>query len=182
MTLFCNTKTSSARLSHNNLVLSLPDAITPVVWMIDTKASGSFFVRVEKDDNGLFILQKVEGTGNAVKIEDIAFYSDKKKAVSAMAKIGQIQDFSDASHKQSSFTKTLLKIIVTAIVLAGLALLGLIALGRGWIIDNENTLTAEQTSVDTTPPPYVESNSDALGVPLSADDFMNQRGPSGLPF
>ena len=67
---FCNANKPKAQLSGNNLVLSLPDAMTPVVWMIDTKTSGSFFARIEEDANGLFILQKIEGTGKEIKIED----------------------------------------------------------------------------------------------------------------
>ena len=72
--MFNNEQKASAKLSGNNLVLSLPDAMTPVVWMIDMDKSGSFFMRVDKDDNGLHILQKIEGSGADVKIEDIAYY------------------------------------------------------------------------------------------------------------
>ena len=182
MTFFKKNNTATAKLTGNQLVLSLPDAMTPVVWMIDLPSSGSFFMRVDKDSNGLHILQKVDGAGKNVKIEDIAYYSDKDPAMNAMKLIGNIQF--DTSSKPcgrstaSKILKTLLSLLLIITAIIGLYL----------IIFASNTYNNRYSNtpvnVAQTPPaaPTISNDPDAVGVPLSADDFLNQRGNTGLPF
>lgn len=179
MMLFCKSACPTANLSGNNLVLSLPDAMTPVVWMIDTKENGSFFIRVEKDENGLFILQKVEGTGKNVKIEDIAFYADRQKAVKAMSAVGKVID---GSRTPAATGGSVWKFVKFAVAVAAFTFVMLTAIGfamlKGWMGGSSSDITA----ADQTPPPYVGENPNSVGVPLSADDYLNHKNKVRLPF
>ena len=177
---FCNANKPKAQLSGNNLVLSLPDAMTPVVWMIDTKTSGSFFMRIEEDANGLFILQKIEGTGKEIKIEDIAYYKNKYSATQAMNKIGRVLDSAD--RQPSAKGKIFATVLITTIFLVLLALAGLYALGKGWINPGQPLTAPQNTAQQSAPPPVIGNTPDAVGVPLSADEYMNQNNSGALPF
>ena len=46
--------TSSVKKSNNKLVLSLPDAITPVVWVMDLESASHFGIKIEQDGSGLY--------------------------------------------------------------------------------------------------------------------------------
>jgi hypothetical protein len=192
---------ASARITEGKLVLSLPDAMTPVVWMIslDNSDGGSFFMRVEKDDNGLHVLQKIEGTGKSIKIEDIAYYMDRKQAVEAMTMVGRVAGNRDsASQSGSDLITTLFSVlkiaVMTFIFIAFLYVLYLLVADRFLGGEAAVTTSPETSSMAPSTPvpmqapappqPTVESNPDAVGVPLSADDYMNDRGGSKgvLPF
>jgi|GEM_PF-3628886 len=89
---------SSAHVSENKLILSLPDAMTPVMWVLDLEESKTILLKVSAADNNMFVLQKInrsgtkEGNGN---VEDIAYYNSKGKAVRALNRT------TDALNKQS---------------------------------------------------------------------------------
>ena len=179
MTFFTNTSHKpQAEIAGDQMVLSLPDAMTPVVWMIDMKQTGSFFVRVEDDKNGLFILQKLSGSGKNLIVEDIAYYERKDKAVRAMTLIGDSLKNPSRRPKRGGFLKTLGLFLLSLVVFFILFLLFLYALGNGWM-DFGSQETVQPTVQEA---PIVGSSPDHVGVPLSADDFLNERGNNGLPF
>jgi hypothetical protein len=183
MTLFSNdNNTPTARLSGSQLVLSLPDAMTPVVWMMNTHETGSFFMRVEQDDNGLFILQKVSGTGKTTTIEDVAYYSDKSKAVIAMNKIGTVLD--QQTNNNSSKGTVIKTFILTGLLFTALFFTLIYAVGRGWILTNPNISVAQLNQQQQQQAPIVSDNPNAVGVPMSADEYLGQGNNTviGVPF
>lgn len=176
----------SAKFSDDKLVLTLPDAMTPVVWMIDTRESGSFFMRVEKDDNGLYILQKIENSGKNVRIEDIAYYVDKDKAVKAMMMVGQVMDGKDRNSQSGSVFGKILKWVF---IILFIALLYLTLTLIGGIRDMARENMAAQTNLTENQAPaaqdrpFVVDDPGAVGVPMSADKFMEKQDSTlRLPF
>lgn len=175
MTFFTKKTSPSAHLSDNHLVLSLPDAMTPVVWMIDTDKTGSFFMRVDKDDNGLHILQKIEGSGKDIKIEDVAYYAEQEGALRAMMMIGKILDSSAHAPKSTTTLKTI-NILLGGIGLAAILFVAFTTIQHLNIGASDNRQNAGISM------PLVNEDPDAVGVPLSADDFLSNKQQFALPF
>lgn len=175
-----------AKLSDGKLVLTLPDAMTPVVWVINTNESGSFFMRVDRDDNGLYILQKIENSGKTPKIEDIAYYTDRPKAVNAMMTIGHVMDKQTTTGGGRSFGRQFLKAIFILLVLALLAIFAIrFVVGLQIALSTPQVIAPVQTGQITAPVegPIVVDDPDAVGVPMSADSFMEkQESTLRLPF
>ena len=172
-----------AKLSDNRLVLSLPDALTPVMWMMDLSNEGTFVMRVEQDDNGLYVLQKLSVDGK--KIEDIACYAEKNGAVNAMAMISktiQTQKTNALSSRLSMLLSLLRIIILYGIGLCALIILTLfvyrpVQIIFGNIFGSETiaTETVDESAaiMNNSSAPTVSRDPNAAGVPMSADDFLN---------
>jgi hypothetical protein len=76
----------SARVVDGTLVLSLPDALTPIVWRLDlgqTKAS-ALEVRVHDNGNHVLVLRTPKG-----EIHEIAPYETRAGAVQALMAVSQ---------------------------------------------------------------------------------------------
>ena len=71
----------TAKLADGRLVLSLPDAQTPVIWVMDLKDASTSVLRLETDRQGLFIIRRHSGKAAA---EAVAVYRDAKQAARAM--------------------------------------------------------------------------------------------------
>ncbi len=81
-----STPSPSARVVDGTLVLSLPDAITPIVWRLDlgqTKAS-ALEVRGQDNGNHVLVLRTPKG-----EIHEIAPYETKNGAVRALMAVSQ---------------------------------------------------------------------------------------------
>ena len=166
-----------AKISDNRLVLSLPDAMTPVVWMMDLADEGTFILRVQQNDGGLYILQKLSRDGK--KIEDIAYYAREAQAKKAMAIMTN-----SLAGASKSVLGTGWKMAKTLLFIAGiLAILNIIvALNDHRIVPlfqgDQATAPVTSSSPQT---PVVTDDRNAVGVPMSADDFL--RSPENLlPF
>lgn len=173
---------SHAHVSGSKLVLNFVDAETPVVWVIDLQANPTLLLKVEEADNGLFVLQKVTGSNGTNTVEDLAYYKKRGHAMRAMDKATKAL----GHQKCSGFgaMKCLVK-LATVIIIAGLVY-------TQWdnitsYIPNTNMSTSEQSTASqntepretaTQPAPVQPSkNPAAVGVPMSADDFLKARRP-----
>jgi hypothetical protein len=167
-------KCPNAKLSDNTLVLSLPDAITPVVWVMDMNSEGTFIIKVENNEDGYCVLQKISTKG---KSEDIAFYKKRSKAINAMSIITHAMD---GDHKPS-FLNLLKTVFYIAIILT--------ILGLGYIFYKpaisifttiwnrpSTTQTVRSPEIKLPTAPVIEQTKpDAVGVPMSADDFLKNK-------
>jgi len=157
----------SAKMSDSTLVLSLPNAMTPVVWMIDMTSAGTFVMKVENTDNGLFVLQKISNDGK--NVEDIAYYASKKKAVKAMAMVTNVKN--GQSKKLGlwgvlSFLKSSLLIVACLGIILFLGMLYFpkierLVLGVPVQPSTQQSVQAPQQQNQT-----VTTNPDAVGVPI----------------
>lgn len=176
-----------SELSNNRLVLSLPDALTPVMWVMDMANEGTFVMRVEQDDNGFYVLQKLSVDGK--QPEDIACYAEKHKAVNAMAMISktiQGQKNNASSSLFVTFLSILKKVIIYGIGLCLLIILAIFIYGPvkiilGNIFGGAAIETVDNVENNNIQPPAIATDPNAAGVPMSADEFLKQRGNSILP-
>jgi hypothetical protein len=165
-----------AKLSNNTLALSLPDAVTPVVWVMDIASEGTFLVKVEKNEGGYYVLQKVSTKG---KIEDIAFYHKRAKAIRAMLVITNALD----TNVTSKFSLlSLMKIFILSVVTLTIIALGYILYKPAMSITSTlwngsgatQTLRNSNKKLSQSTVPIIETENPAvMGVPMSADDFLN---------
>jgi hypothetical protein len=173
-------KCPNATLSDQKLVLSLPDAVTPVVWMMDLSTHGTFVLKVEPADDGLFIVQKISTKGT---VEDIAYYTKKSNAVRAMSTLSNAMNGNAANGLWGA-----LKIGVALVVLVGVIYYAITPAQNLWKSSVNYRPSTERVDVTETVPQYAPtpsietSDPNAVGVPLSADDFLKDQMPVGLPF
>ena len=158
----------NARISEDRLVLSLPDAMTPVVWMMDLKDEGTFILRVEQNEAGLFILQKISSDGK--KIEDIAYYTREKQAKKAM----RIMTSCVSQSGQKTSLKKIFGLIKILLFIAGIAALLLII----YVLYKDEILSIVKLGGEASVPAVqqeaiISSDPKAVGVPMSADDFFS---------
>lgn len=176
-----NCKCPNAKMSDGKLILSLPNAMTPVVWVMDMDEAGTFLMKVETTDNGLYVLQKISNDGK--KIEDVAYYASKSKAIKAMGMIAKATNARLSGIKSLlSWVKSLLFIAACLGVLLFLAMLFFPKIERAVIGSSAQTQQQIQQNAPVAPAPMVETNPDAVGVPMSADDFLKKKGNSAFPF
>lgn len=184
-----NYKYPTAKISDNKIVLSLPDAMTPVVWVMDVHETGTFVMKIDQNENGQYILQKISENGK--KSDDIAYYASQNKAIRAMTILTKIMDGNTKSC--SSKSRQIMCCIYSLITfLAALCVLYVfLELFGGNIYNaifengaNQAEITQQQSSsapmMQQNPPVEVDPN--AVGVPMSADDFLNSKPNSGFPF
>lgn len=167
---------SSASVVDGTLIISLPQAITPVVWRMDLGNVRASALEVRSLDNGTHVLTLKTPKGD---IHDIAPFAQRGRAVEAlmavsrameqaqgqirplaanMPEIGTVSAANAAPVKRKKGGRVLTGVIGT------LLLLGLIAflLNMGPRPQTKSTSLARTTAPTT-------------GVPLSADDFLNNR-------
>jgi len=168
----------TAKISDNTLVLSLPNAMTPVVWMIDMADTGTFVMKVETTDNGLFVLQKISSDGK--KTEDIAYYASKKKAVKAMSMITKtIGQKTAGIMRLLSVVKNSVLMIASIGFLLFLMMLYFPSVER-MILGSPQQVKAPIVQKEQPSTPQVNPN--AVGVPMSADDFLKNNTGNTFPF
>jgi len=161
-------------------VLSLPNAMTPVVWMIDMTSAGTFLMKVEGTDNGLFVLQKISADGK--KTEDIAYYASKKKAVKAMAMVTKTMSgkSSGGTMKFLSMAKNVILTVAAIGVLMFLMMLYFPSFER--MILGVPEQASAPVSQQPAPQQAPQVNPNAPGMPMSADDFLNNNTTNTFPF
>jgi hypothetical protein len=184
------TSISKADIQDQKMVLSLTDAMTPAVWVIDLSDKKSLLFKVQETEDHLFILQKICGENT----EDLGYYKKRGHAVRAMEKATcALQGTSDTSAV-FQFLKNLIGIGLV-IWLGYMAVTfvmknDLIPSEITFPFMGENTSTSKdiaaqtpQTEQPQQPVVRPSNNPDAVGVPLSADEFLQRRQPkSVLPF
>lgn len=177
---------ASASVVDGTLIISLPQALTPVVWRMELGHVRASALEVRKQDNGTHVLTLKTPKGD---VYDIAPFDTRGKAVQALMSVsrameqahgqlraaatGSAHDMAaapaHAAAPQASAPETSKGRFVTGIIGTAL-LLGLIAIFLN--------MTGPNTA--STPPGGSTATAGAAaapatGVPLSADDFLNNR-------
>lgn len=178
---------ASASVIDNTLILSLPDAITPVVWRLDLGQTKASALEVREREEGVFALLLKTPRGD---VNDIANFATRGRAVAALMAVtrameqaqGQIRNFANDSD---SYNPTHLPVPVRGRKsknynpkgshdkgwVGGLIALALIVVLGGLIMNMGpkpvSSLSAASPAAGT---PAIES-----GVPVSADDFLKNR-------
>lgn len=179
---------ASANVVDGTLIISLPDAINPVVWRLDLGQARASAMEVRGQDNGTFMLVLKTPRND---VNDIAGFSSKAAALGALMAIsralehahGQIRPIANDIPPMPAGTNTLPVPVRTIApkkkaakgksVLAGLVAVVLIVILLGALAN----VAPMPSSVmrDATPAAGTPSSAASTGVPLSADDFLKNR-------
>ena len=81
--------TSSAKVIDGILVLSLPDAVTPVVWQMELGQSKSSALEIRDGENGLFVLTLKTPRQDVL---EIAKYDTREGAVRALMTVSEAME------------------------------------------------------------------------------------------
>ena len=192
---------SSAKVVDGSLILSLPDAITPVVWRMElgnAKASALEVRQTEDQEEERFILVLKKPQGDS---SEIASYETKPKAVRALVEVSEaLEKSTPAQSKQNthsaqrkntsekeaansnatSFEQTSSRQKTGSgkwvILLFGVLLVS----GLGFYLSNLSTsgydsYNAAGSAASSLNPASGTGTKTQTGIPLSADDFLRQQ-------
>lgn len=173
---------STAKVVDGSLVLSLPDAVTPVVMRLSLEeAKSAAFTVLEKKDQHVLTVQLSEKDSR-----EIAPYDEKEKAVKALMAASQAlekgspvapgaanQNTGNAGASLMSFGKWVVALGVLFVLVWVVSSMSN-SLPRAplpaSLQNNENTVAAQQGS-DRTP---FENPREVTGQAVSADDFLSR--------
>lgn len=161
---------SSAKVVDGNLIISLPDAINPIVWRMELGNIKASAMEVRANDNNhLLTLKTPKG-----EVHDIAPFETREAAVTALMRVshalekaeGQMASVSPRNsyipeHPNGVYKKSNTKKWVWGIV-ASLAILYVLYALTASVPVNTTAITSGTPS-----PAQGES-----GVPLSADEYL----------
>ncbi|PZQ46638.1 MAG: hypothetical protein DI551_04835 [Micavibrio aeruginosavorus] len=170
--------TSSAKVVDGNLILSLPDAINPVVWRMELGSVKASALEVRPHTDGTFLLSLKTPKG---EVHDIAPFTTRESAITALMRVsaamqgaqGRMSPFTSPAtapqtHAQpaSSDRKggglkwigALAAVIIVIVLFAYLSSLAPVTQAGAGTVESATSLTGE---------PHVES-----GVPQSADQVL----------
>ncbi len=180
-----NLMKSTATVVDGKLMLSLPDAYTPVVWQMDLQEAASSALEVKKDEGSDRFILGLKKEDNS--ISEIASYEEREKAVEALMAIsnamqnahgkiratqnvaapvqtmpmGQMPVMNGANQNDSSGKAG----AVLAVLMVVILVVAVVTLApRG-----ENGMTT------STPDNTTSRSASNTGVPVSADDFLSSR-------
>lgn len=169
---------NAASVTDGKLILTFPNAVSPVVWQMDIEKATScaFEIQEDKKKKCFDLIQKSDAQEKTV----IASFEDKDTAVKAlMSASTALQSGSGRPDKQkSSHTdnnaatkktggegKTVAILSVFLIVLLIIVWMVSVPIGKNNLSEQMASYSEQSTS----------SSSNAAGVPVSADDFLNNR-------
>jgi hypothetical protein len=175
---------SSARVVDGKLILSYPDAITPVVWQMDLAQARASALEVRENDKGHFVLTLKTIKGESA---EVAPFETKAAAVDALMAAGRaletaqghIRPADAASPAQAPQILTLPQQqakrgnkwaagLLAALMIAFLiGMWGSIAPRAPMSVDN-----AANGPTGAASPSLDFGAKDEAGVPLSADEFL----------
>lgn len=187
----------SAKVIDGTLVLSLPDAVTPVVWKMDfgkTKAS-AIEVRAGDNDNHDLVLKTPQA--DAYTIASYAKASLATRALMAITNAmnnahGHINPqpgnnglpvpvYSRPRKSVGSIIFSIMKWVFLLLAFAALLFVGSIAASVYLGSTGGNTQISQPASRTTAPAPRIENRTqnsgarNSVGEPVSADDFLTGR-------
>lgn len=176
---------ATARVVDGKLILSFPEAVTPVVWQMDLEKVQACSLEVHEDKKGGTFALSMKNEKN--EKSDIAVFSDKASAVQALMATssalqnghGMIRGGVVAPANSNAPVYTLppqgqkensgegAKAFVLAIVL-------IVVLIAAWSLSipafKDDSSSSAPASGHTE-----AAGSEASGVPVSADEFLNNR-------
>ncbi len=166
---------SSANVTSGTLVLSLPDAQSPVVWRMELGEIKEAAFEIQDTDNGNYILAMKKPE---TKPQQIASFDNKAKALKALMSTSramkQVQSAATivANDDGSGSTVTVPQEKKSGQFIAGIIgviILGALIFGLTQIGPKVQRSTTSSGSTSTNASPG------APGVPVSADDFLKNR-------
>ena len=180
---------SSASVVDNNLIISLPDAKSPVIWRKDIGKIASAALEVREEKDGSYVLTFKHEKGQD---EDIAPFNSRAKAVKALMTISSAMQNATISAPRDAANNSKAAAPVAALPqnnpksekspwvggLIGLAILAflvyvLLTMSPGTPIRGDGAAepqaSAFATSTTNNPPPQ------DTGVPVSAETFLMGR-------
>lgn len=170
---------SSAEVVDKHLILSLPNAVEPIVWrmQLDKIGTASFEIKKAKKD-GIYnlVLKAKKGTA-----ETIAPFSDKEQALNALIHASEAlqkpevtnnnivsnNDNNNPAPKHGNNSKKGSNKWLY-LFLGFLAVIGLYIFMTKQLPNKINDFGGSPQSLSSSPNPQSQT-----GVPLSADDFLN---------
>ena len=181
----CKNNTAGAKVVDGKLILSFPNAKTPIVWQMDLSdaKSSAFEVTEDQDNNQSVLISRKQGS---TKSDIIAPFSAREDAINALMATssalenahGQIQPSSYTNTEQSTpQTTTIIQtksqkktsggtIIATIIAIAIIIMLfGMLQSLKPRSISTGSSSSAGVSSTGT----------GEAGVPMSADEFLRQQ-------
>ncbi len=173
-------RSSSASVVDGKLILSFPNALTPVVWQMDlTQAKASALEVREDKDGGAFMLTLKKPEGETT---DIASFEKRTQAVEGLMAAskalenahGHIRPVtgvqSSGGGNQQAKTKSSGKWIPAVIAIVLLVVLFGVWGSLAPYSPGNSVQQPGFNPASTTSPP-----ADTAGVPISADDFLRGR-------
>lgn len=179
---------STAKVVDGILILSLPDAVSPVVWQMELGQSKSSALEIRNTDNGQFILTLKTPRQDVL---DIATYANRDSAIKALLVTsaalekaqGQLKNSANENnpnnypvpaltYKSDAFS-VLKKIIMwLAGIAAGIVLLGIVVMLLLSAV--RVVLTANSDGASGTVSPSAATGATTGGA-VSADEFLENR-------
>lgn len=173
---------SSARVVDGTLILSLPDAVSPVVWRMDLGFVRASAMEVRKEEDGTFMLVLKTPKKD---VNEIAPFTTKAKALNALMAVsramenaqGQIRP-SPAATVETGTTaavgaapakKSKWKKLFTGLFAVILLFMFLV------VIINLTPPPPRDFPAGTAEGPRATAPGEDTGVPLSADEFLQNR-------
>lgn len=171
---------SSVKIVGGKLILSLPDAMEPVVWQMDLEQaqSAALTVKENKKAKSFSLVLKVQGG----KTEEIAPFADKQSAMDVLMETSEVlQNAQENIHKhapaavaQTSASKGEKGDKLGAFLAAALV----IVLIFSWVMLSsapEKLANAGRSQNNYAGASATGNPRDSAGVPVSADDFLSNR-------
>jgi len=165
---------STAKVVDGNLILSLPDAINPIVWRMELGSVKSSALEVRANDNNYLLTLKTP-RGD---VHDIAPFTNRDSALHALMSVSealgkaegkmapQMAQPQAANSQAAPASRAGLKwLIALGCIIAVIFLFSALSnLGR-----HDDVIGSDNGTTVGTPTP---GNNAESGVPLSADDYL----------
>lgn len=172
---------ASASVVDGTLILSLPDALSPVVWRLELTNAKASALEVREGDGGVFRLMLKTPRGD---VNDIAGFSNRGRAVAALMAVSRAMEKSHgqiypAANDTEPYNPAHLPVAPKRSKAAGkkggmlgvfLAIVVIVCLGlllKSMTPPTYNNIASGSQSAAQTAAPS--------GVPVSADDFLKNR-------
>ena len=175
---------SSARVVDGTLVLSLPDAMAPVVWRMDLGQVKSSALEVREKEDGSFVLTLKTPKGD---VTDIAPFAERGRALKALMAVSAAMEHAHGHIRPAA--RIVANDEVTGEVsvasarkgrggslVAGVVAVLILVVAVTLLMRAAATSTALEGMVAGAAQPAAGGDmSGATGVPLSADEFLMNR-------
>lgn len=173
---------SSAKVTNDTLIFSLPDAQSPIVWRMelsDIKAAA--FEIQNKDDGNHMLVMKTSKKDP----QEIATFNNNAKALKALMSVSQAMEqaynakstianddinggiatanTAPPAKKSGAITAGIIGILILALLIFGLTQIGPQTIGPG--TSSSNSVANSES----------ENGTKTVGVPVSADAFLKNR-------
>lgn len=185
---------SRAKIVDGTLILSLPDAISPVVWRMDLGSVKSAAIEIrtnKKEGEEETFTLTIKSTGE--KAKDIATFSDNNKAKQALMVVSSAMEHGTSSSGATAAndtvpsTKSTISNIQAAptqskslagqifAALIGLVIIGLLIFALGKVGPKTVPSAGQPTQNNNQAAGNPFGSNNEAGVPMSADDFLLSR-------